>query len=46
MCRCGFRLPDDWPPAVIEHADKPGTYQVIWNLYLCTPCARAERIEP
>lgn len=46
VCCCGFRLPDDWPPAVIESADKPGTFSVVVNAYLCAPCARAERIDP
>lgn len=46
VCCCGFRLPDDWPPAVLEYADEPGYFGVLGNLFLCAPCARAERIEP
>ena len=45
-CQCGFELPADWPPAVIEYADEPGMFGVIGNAYLCAPCARAERVEP
>lgn len=45
VCRCGFQLPADHPPAVIEYKDAPGTFEVIWNVSMCDPCARAERIE-
>jgi len=46
VCKCGFPLPADWPPAVIERGPEPGTFGVIGNLYLCAPCVRTERIEP
>ena len=45
VCRCGFQLPADLPPAAIEYKDEPGFFGYIGNLYLCAPCARAERLE-
>ena len=45
VCRCGFQLPADHPPAVIEDAYQPGHFAVVWNAFMCAPCARNERLE-
>lgn len=40
-CRgCGFRLPADWPPVVVETVD--GGMSVVGSL--CVPCARAGEV--